>query len=395
METTKTYQIPEENLYRLNKIFAKLQKRAVRLSQPEPGFEIVGEKLVESVNPETKQVSYYKVFEVSVFGVSPIIAGWQFYAVISTEEVGNVISPLPGISENDVPAKFRHSGSVCEHCEKPRNRNQTFLVRNVETGIFKQVGSTCLHDFTGYIAPETAAKYAEFVAAASEEIGDCEDFDGGSCGGYTRYFSPVDFLSLVVAIAEKYGFVTKKNAGYGKAATAEIAFSEITVKSDVYRKIFPTDEQKETAKKVWDWASEYYEHEENQQSDFGWNYFVITQKETIGSKEFGRTAYLYVAYNNYLEQKARSEKSAGYIGEVGKKVEFVGKIVSSKLFSSNYHYSTWLVKFQTEEGANVTWFASGEPPIKEGETIKVIGTVKEHNDRYNSTTVTRCKLFNI
>lgn len=390
----ETYRIPEENLYRFETLIEKIQKRAVRLSQPVPGFEIKSEELVEKRDERNERTYYEKYFIVEVFGVSPQVEGWSFAAVITTEEVGNVISPLPGI-EFTTPEFYRNSGSICQHCNTSRSRKQTFLLRNYGTGEFKQVGSTCLHDFTGYAEPEQIAKWAEYLASISEAIGDCEDeIGGGGFGGHSKYFNPVTFLSFVIASAEARGFYTKSKADIEqKVSTCDHAFDEM-IKENYDRKITPTEAQINTAKAVWAWASEYYSEETNRENDFGWNAYVISQKEVIGHKDFGRVAYFFVSYTQYQEAQARKANSVGFIGKAGDKVSFTGKVIANRLISSNYQFSTWLVKFETESGALVTWFASKEIEFKVGETVKVAGTVKDQSEYKGeqSTLVTRCKV---
>ena len=39
---------------------------------------------------------------------------------------------------------------VCDHCKAFRKRLKTFVLRNIESGKYYRVGSTCVRDFIGY-----------------------------------------------------------------------------------------------------------------------------------------------------------------------------------------------------------------------------------------------------
>ena len=85
------------------------------------------------------------------------IHGWRFVATVDHTEKGNIIRKMT--DDIEVPERYRTSEPICEHCHSRRHRKDTYIVYNEKTDEFKQVGSTCLCDFTGGLSAEVAASY--------------------------------------------------------------------------------------------------------------------------------------------------------------------------------------------------------------------------------------------
>ena len=118
------------------------------------------------------------------------------------------------------------------------------------------------------------------------------------------------------------------------------------------------------------------------------------------TKHFGRLAYLPIAYEKYLEHKARDEQWAAarlaetaseHVGEVGQRITLTA--ATAKLLTSweGMYGTTYLYKFTDAQGNVYIWYASRGIETRDGMTIK--GTVKDHNERdgVKQTVLTRCK----
>lgn len=98
---------------------------------------------------------------------------------------------------------------MCEHCGSNRRRKDTYIVRNTVTGEFKQVGRSCLKDFTGGLDASAVAQYISFFDELISGKGiDVDDF---RC---CRYYSVVEVLQYVVESVNMYGYV-KSHDEYG------------------------------------------------------------------------------------------------------------------------------------------------------------------------------------
>lgn len=95
------------------------------------------------------------------------------------------------------------------------------------------------------------------------------------------------------------------------------------------------------------------------------------------------------------EYRASLANVGGYVGNVGEKINFVGTVKDVFSFEGNYGL-TFVVKFSDDNGNVLVWFASNPPQeIVGGAKLKMVGTVKCHNERDNEkqTVVTRCKVL--
>lgn len=79
---------------------------------------------------------------------------WEILAHLQQEVAGNVITK---ICAEEVNPEWHKLECVCEHCNTRRNRKSTYLVRNTKSGEVRQVGKTCLKEYTG-IYPLSASR---------------------------------------------------------------------------------------------------------------------------------------------------------------------------------------------------------------------------------------------
>ena len=100
-----------------------------------------------------------RFIDVEVEGTA-IVNGWQFAASLEYTDKGNIISGVEGI---EIPERYYKCAPWCEHCKTARDRKYSFIVRNTESGEFKQVGKACLKDFTGGLSATDAANWERGV----------------------------------------------------------------------------------------------------------------------------------------------------------------------------------------------------------------------------------------
>lgn len=115
-------------------------------------------------------------------------------------------------------------------------------------------------------------------------------------------------------------------------------------------------------------------------------------------KQVGRLAYMPLAYEHYMERKAREEQRANtentsaYVGEVGTRLTL--DLTAAVLLTSWYNDfgTTYLYKFADEAGNVFIWYASRPIELQERMTLKA--TIKAHNERngVKQTVLTRCKV---
>lgn len=288
----------------------------------------------------------------------------------------NIVTPFDGA---EVPLSWYHAAPYCEHCRTKRERKITYFCRN-ENGDVKQVGSTCLHDYTG-ILPETAAAWAEVTDILDRGL-DCteEEF---SRRGIERVYPVADILAAAVDSIEKNGY--------------RAADKNDSTRADVIERlrggVEASENGKQKAENILAWLDSY-----NGIDNLVMNCKIEAARGYEVARRIGRLVYSPVAYEKETErekQKAK-EKAANaaskHVGAVGERIKI--KAQTARLITSwetVYGY-TFLYKFTDDAGNIFVWFASSAADVADG--VTVTGTVKAHGERdgVKQTTLTRCKL---
>ena len=94
------------------------------------------------------------------------INGWEWLASVESTEKGNIIHSA---SDIEIPTKYYTSDCYCEHCNTNRWRKYLYLVKNVESGEIKQVGKSCLADYTHGMNADMIAQYRSLFTGLEEE----------------------------------------------------------------------------------------------------------------------------------------------------------------------------------------------------------------------------------
>ena len=93
----------------------------------------------------------------------------EFVGTIEHSHEPGVENVIRNITSYKIPEKYWTAIGNCDHCKTERNRKDTYIVRNVKTGEFKQVGKRCLEDYTGLDAG-IAAQYATYLRDLDMEL---------------------------------------------------------------------------------------------------------------------------------------------------------------------------------------------------------------------------------
>lgn len=394
------YKIVERNIpYLLAKI-EKLNKAAQKLNVPPIKVEIVGESTITQDNEGMAFPVKIPVKHVRIEGHAPKLNGWALAARILHTPEGNILKATPDAT--DLPTDYRKTPPLCEYCKTNRDRRDTFLVKNEQTGEIKQVGRNCLADFLGHEDPAMYARWAENLADLYQEAGALEEeSDGGGGGGGgrgARSFTMEQFLLTVAALRRSFGWVSrttakmKEESGKGGSSTADMALGflgnanaqkEIIEDANRIRKpIENKPEDSELVAKSLDWIRRLKEGKDSNEalSDYLWNLAVAASSSVVNDKTAGIVASLLSAYeraNNAAPQAGTAGK--GYLGEINKPIVVKGKLTMAKPISS-YRGASTLFGLQDEQGNVVKWFdnSNNASPIKPGDDAMVSGVVKAH-----------------
>lgn len=396
------YLIPIENMESFEKKIARIRRKAERAKVD------FSYKRLEPIQKET-DLPGVTVECVPVMVECKIhYENWIVIAVLDHHEVGNVIHLVEGewrpSAELALPSRFRTAKSFCEHCNTMRSRNKTVVIYNTQTKQFKQVGTTCLREYTGGID-------AEAIAAFEEAIKSPEEFLGVS--GSSKFFIETkDYLSAVVATMSLYGFMSKKKAAeineevrYNNnikrvEATCTKAVHLMTNNekpnemSNKWHNIYKSKDTEAFVEDALEWIKSY-----NEPNDFMENLRVICSGSHIKVSDVGFAACLMDLYKRHLEyektrkQKAQENEMYRYYGEVGEKVTLNGKLACVTSYSTQF--GVMFIYKMIYNSAIFVWKTSKYLGIDDsGAEVNLVGTIKEHSEfrGVKQNMLVRCKV---
>ena len=406
------YSIPECNMENLEKKILRIKNKCAKYGC-DFKFEQVGEHFEERMIADTiiafgKEVDVpsgkkeiVRFIDIECEGTAKI-NGWQFVASLEHTEKGNIISGVPGI---EVPSRYYSCGPWCEHCKERRDRKQSFIVLNEKTGEFKQVGRSCLQDFTGGLSAEWAAQVESFFKEAAE----ASEFTG--LGAWSkRYYNVQSFLVCCAETIRIFGYT--KNGGETRSTSSRasafycvengmrVGKYDLLDYDDAVAKGFNTKREDSIAlaKDVADWIKG---------SDNDTNYFhnlkVACSLEWCGGEKIGLLASAFPAYDRNLEIQAEKKKrelenakeaeASDYVGEVGKRLSIVPTEVKCVTSWDTIYGMTYIFKFFDSKGNVFTW-KTGKFIPGDAKVAKITGTVKSHKEYrgVKQTEMTRCSV---
>jgi superfamily I DNA/RNA helicase len=146
-------EISESDYHKFRDRIGSLEKRAHKIGASAPKTEVTSEEPLK----------------VAIF-FDPIRAGgWELVGVIKRTGAKYAIERVGADSISD---HFLDDPENCEHCQTRRHRIETFILRDTG-GAYKQVGSSCIHEFLGD-KPEVrhfeSSQFRQFNSEAAREL---------------------------------------------------------------------------------------------------------------------------------------------------------------------------------------------------------------------------------
>ena len=407
------YAIYEGFMGDLEKKVASIQKKCNKFGC-DFHFAEVGEEIREvedtlHIDPETgKNRKVNLRFVICEAEGTARVNGWEFVASVEHTEKGNIFSKA--LTDVEIPERYRNSLPYCEHCNSDRARKGTFIVRNAETGEFKQVGHNCLNDFTHGMS----ASFAAYMASLKEIFKEAEEKPAGlGIGIGSRYYKTEEILRYTAETIRHFGYSKTDDSTSTRSRMSEFyAYDHgetffwdrkdlLRVFNLVERVGFNPDSVE--AKKMVADAMTWLNGREAK-NDYMHNLKTAVSLQYAKHHHFGLLVSLFPTYNRELELEAKrkAEAAAGasseFVGNVGDKltvdVESIKCVTSWESCYDGYHETTtYIWKIVGKDGNIYTWKTSkwmdeDTPPT----TIK--GTVKEHKvfRDVKQTELTRCRV---
>lgn len=386
MATTQ-FSIPSWNLEIVQDRVANLARKAERAGMSGITLRVIGERLVEDRRIESKEeralAPKILMVDIEIDG-EPKLDGWKFVGVLDLTSVQGevIVRAVPG---QKVPSQYFHHAGSCDHCNKIRIRNETFVVEN-EDGVTQAVGRTCLKDFLGH-SPFGLVGYLNHLGELFDDLNNDEYLFGGGERA-VRYHDLTNFLLLTAAVIRIDGWVARSaaNPEQGRTATADNVMHLINGPSrgnyrdhsELVAKYAPTEQDAEDVELAVEWVKA-----QAPDSEFIHNLQAIVRSGVVSHKNAGYAAAI-VSFYQRARDKLNLSKSAyaainnEYVGEVGDKIETVVVMKSQRQFD-NYYGTVWMHEFIDNDGHVLIWMASGRRlNLDVGDQVKIKGTIKQH-----------------
>lgn len=326
---------------------------------------------------------------------------WVVIAVLEHQPYGNLVHLVEGEwrpgKELKLPEKYKTAQSYCDHCNTMRARNKTVVLYNTETKEFKQVGTTCLREYTGGID-------ADMIAAFEECTKEPTEFTGFT--SHSKWYIDIkNFLAGVVASSSLYGYISKSRAreiNEENNKTTVEATCDLTVrlmsKTSVekeWKDIYESDDTKTFVEEALEWIknlnAESYSYFDNLK--------VVCSAELVELKNIGYAASLIASYKNHLkaEKKLKEAEKQNemyhYYRNVDDKISLQGNLACVANYDTQF--GTMYVYKIIQSGCIFVWKTSKYLGIDDsGKEAMITGKIKEQSEfrGVRQNILTRCKV---
>lgn len=425
------YTFPAYDYEAFEKRLTRLQKRAKKLGvQPPEAHKVaLDERECRHHFPSGSRGPWFRDRYIHVGLIRrPIrFADWRLVCVVQHTEAGNLLRTLD--ESVTIPAAFRTDSATCDHCQKKRHRNDTYVVAHTD-GTLKRVGKTCLDDFTTTEDGVSALPMTKFLGA----FFGMEDGIDGLCMG-SRGVSTIDtekFVATVCAFTRHIGYISARSAREnGGESTARIVFPFLAgtmpaKEAAQYKDIEVNDDDRDKAKVALAWARAIGA-DGAELSDYQHNLKVASTFHWISDREAGIVGSILAAHDFHLGKLARRQAAKAarrgerFFGSVGDKIgrklsskdkkkgiaahpALTGVITKATSWEGDFGTTAfYVIECKDEDSGYVdvlVWFSSGVfsygdgVRIEQGDKVSVQASIKKHTTRNNvkQTVLTRAKL---
>jgi hypothetical protein len=395
------YLIPAGRLNEAEQAIAKANRKLNRHNISGEFTYTYAQKLITFTTPSGVDIQK-QMLELTLNTPVLRLAGWEFIATLVHEEAGVIARVVPGRSLDRTGDGWApDTEPVCDHCHTSRRRRDTYVVRHVETGETKQVGSNCLEAFLG-VKP-TGLWLLMFEPLEDLREDDDESYGGG--GGFGDCRVPIHEIIRYSLAASNFGtgFVSRSAATLqGSVATVDTArtmmFSRLTQKERQELAAAFGRLNQVTAEQVEQVIEAGRAITGN--GDYADNMRIALAGERVDYRNMGLVASAISVWLRAQEAQAERETQkvvAGFLAEVGVRIRDVDATVTFLRHRDGYMPGSTetIIGLRTLDGHKVKWFASGYHEYSIGAQVLIqAATVKKHDHwkGQDETVITRAKL---
>ena len=321
-----TFEIPGYKLVNLAKKIKRVNNKGANIK-----FE-----LISSERKELFPDILVKCYTIEVEGEYKI-NGWKFLATLEHTKNGNIIRRADLDDLIKIPDKYKTCEPYCDHCKTLRDRKDTYLIYNEETKEIKQVGKTCLLDYTQGLDAKKCAELASIIEELKEntkiELEDDEMIE------FKKYLIASEEADLTAESVKSTALYEVVKHGYTPHETV------INIQNLIFNnKSEYLSNSKELLKNIDEWAKNV-----DDSNDYMRNAKLCWLKNSYSVRDFALIASFINCYFKDIEfkkQKEANKKSSKYVGNIGDKITI--KVESFRVLFTNWLYGeeskTYLIK---------------------------------------------------
>lgn len=408
-----TYEIPEPFYYRMEKHITKLNNKAARFGMSPIEVTEIGR---EQYILDDELGIQFDMVSIEISGITPKIDGWEFIATIDhgTGEDGNPVNMIRAFPGKSVPTKYRNVEKSCDHCNRIRNRKDTYIIKS-DDGQYMQIGRTCMKDFFGHKSAESIARQLSKMLGRMEEVMaelELESLDeiliaimNESRHSTQQRYEPEFILKSVLRFSyraiKNYGFVSSRKA---KEAWFNDGIDLIKTSSRVLNFIFDkqaksthidkklldeVSDEWEVVESAIEWAKEI---DENTDNNYQYNLHALALRGVVKFKEFGLAASMLTAHWRALEtaREQATKNESQFQGSIKKRQVFENLELVWEYEIESFYGLSYIYKFEDVNGNVYIWKTS--KGFEVGEVVTGKATVKDHQvyNGVKQTVLTRC-----
>lgn len=399
------YAIHEANVERLQKHMTRIRNKCRKYGCNFKCDEIGEEYRTLKDDRGEEYVARFVLFDIEG---TAMLNNWEFVAELEYTPKGNIIRKASNI---EVPERYYNAPMICEHCGTSRYRKNTYVVHNIKTGEFKQVGKACLLDFTHGLS-------AEGIGAFLSGFNKLAEFEAPPEGGNNceRYVDRDLFMRYVAETVRLCGYVKRRDDIYDEVNPDNTLDRAVRIMDwlekgrkpfmwtvDDIERIIPSgfDANSEKAREIAQAAYEYVAGLEGN-DNYTHNLRMVIANDYVSYSNLGLLASAIPYYNRYVErceeenrrkkEMRKEAENSKWLGEVGDRLKDVPIAGVKVMWSGCNEFGMQFLYKLVDENANVLIWSTGKELPEEDFTLT--GTVKELKE-YNGvkeTVVTRCKV---
>ena len=360
--------IPEANLPSLELTLVRLNKKAAKAGMPDIKLTELG------TTTEKDGKGSVTVFRQIAIEAETIIHGdWKVAARIDHNDdpsgAKNLVYNAPG---EPCPREYYHAGANCDHCGWTRKRRDTFILVNEKTDEYKQIGRTCVQEFTGGLNPNAVIKQLErlgnFIEQANEASKNVPLAD-------RRKIDLTIFLAYVNMSMRELGWTSMKEAREHGDTTVSTRDQALHAMFSEYSDQ-PTQDDFDHAEAAMDWVKTL----DPDRDEFTHNIHTLCTDGYGDYKAAGIAASIVWMYDKHLAREAKKAlpSSSEYLGEIGKHI--TGEVTVTGNDVRDGTYGTYnLVTMKSNDGATIVTMGRFDPG-KVGTRFKLKAKVKDHTE---------------